>query len=167
MRVRPPPPAPKFSIARALSNLRTIQIQPVYHWRRTVRPITLGFPMSATVTSPRNIRSRRRSKRLRLNVPVEVIAFQGETELFREAAHVACVSAHGGLLVTVANLAAGQVLRLINRSTQEHQDCRVVHVESADNSKWAAGFEFLQPAVNFWQISFPPLSGRLAEESCN
>jgi hypothetical protein len=123
--------------------------------------------MSATVTSPRNIRFRRRSKRLRLHVPVEVIAFQGETELFREAAHVACVSAHGGLLVTVASLAAGQILRLINRSTQERQDCRVVHAEATEGSKWAAGFEFLQPAGNFWQISFPPQTGRLAEEGCN
>lgn len=117
--------------------------------------------MSATVTSARQLRSRRRSKRLRLNVPVEVIAFQGETELFREAAHVASVSAHGGLLVTAASLAAGQVLRLVNRTTREHQDCRVVHVESTEGSKWAAGFEFLQPAGNFWQISFPPLN------SCN
>jgi len=111
--------------------------------------------MNPTLSSSR-IRARRRSKRLRLTVPVDVIAFEGETELFREAAHVSCVSAHGGLLVMAAGVAIGQVLRLINRNTREHQDCRVVHVESAQN-KWAAGVEFLQPAGNFWQISFPPV----------
>ncbi|MFZ0640610.1 MAG: PilZ domain-containing protein [Candidatus Acidiferrales bacterium] len=112
--------------------------------------------MNPTLSSSRQLKARRRSKRLRLTVPVDVIAFEGENELFREAAHVSCVSAHGGLVVMAASVAIGQVLRLINRNTREHQDCRVVHVESAEN-KWAAGVEFLQPAGNFWQISFPPL----------
>ncbi|MGC1106247.1 MAG: PilZ domain-containing protein [Candidatus Acidiferrales bacterium] len=107
--------------------------------------------------SPSRIRARRRSKRLRLVVPVDVIGFEGETELFREAAHMHCVSAHGGLVVMAASVAIGQVLQLVNRNTRERQDCRVVHVENAENSKWAAGVEFLQPAGNFWQISFPPL----------
>lgn len=61
----------------------------------------------------------------------------------------------------------GQVLRIVNRNTREHQDCRVVNVESAEGRKWAAGIEFLQPAGNFWQISFPSLNPRAVEESCN
>lgn len=114
--------------------------------------------MSSTLSIPRPTRTRRRSKRLRLTVPVDVIAFQGETELFRESTQVSCVSAHGGLVVLAAAVSTGQVIRLINRQTREHQDCRVVNVESAEHSKWAAGIEFLEPAGNFWQISFPPLN---------
>ncbi|MGB6877587.1 MAG: hypothetical protein WBD87_16300 [Candidatus Acidiferrales bacterium] len=114
--------------------------------------------MNPTLSSSRQLKARRRSKRLRLTVPVDVIAFEGENEVFRESALVCCVSAHGGLVVLAASVSAGQVLRLVNRSTREHQDCRVVHVESAESSKWAAGVEFLQPAGNFWQISFPPLN---------
>lgn len=122
----------------------------------------------ATVLAPsRNIRARRRSKRLRLTVPVDVIAFQDQAELFRESAQVQCVSAHGGLVLMAGAVAVGQVLRIINRTTREHQDCRVVNVESAEGSKWAAGIEFIQPAGNFWQISFPPLNARLLEEACN
>ncbi|MFZ3243606.1 MAG: PilZ domain-containing protein, partial [Candidatus Acidiferrales bacterium] len=116
-----------------------------------------GFMNPTLSSTTRQLKSRRRSKRLRLTVPVDVIAFEGETELFREAAHVSSVSAHGGLVVMAAGVAIGQVLRLINRNTREHQDCRVVHVESAQN-KWTAGVEFLQPAGNFWQISFPALT---------
>lgn len=63
-------------------------------------------------------------------------------------------------------VAVGQVLRIINRHTREHQDCRVVNVESAEG-KWAAGIEFLEPAGNFWQISFPSLTPRPLEEACN
>lgn len=109
----------------------------------------------------RQSRAQRRSKRLRLTIPVEVTAFDGDTELFRESARVQCVSAHGGLVILNASVATGQVLRLINRHTQEHQDCRVVNVEAAEDNKCAAGVEFLRPAGNFWQVSFPPLNGRL------
>lgn len=117
--------------------------------------------MSATITAPRPVRARRRSKRLQLTVPVEIIAFEGQTELFRESAQVHCVSAHGGLIVMAGPVTIGQVLRLTNRNTREQQECRVVNLEIAENSKWAAGIEFVQPtaAGNFWQISFPPLIG--------
>lgn len=120
----------------------------------------------APVLAPSRTRARRRSKRLRLTVPVDVIAFQGQAELFRESAQVQCVSAHGGLVLIAEAVAIGQVLRIVNRNTREQQDCRVVNVETAEG-KWAAGIEFLQPAGNFWQISFPPLNPRLSEEVCN
>lgn len=123
--------------------------------------------MGATVAATRQGRARRRSKRLRLIVPVDVIAFEGQKELFRELAQMQCVNAHGGLVVVGASVAIGQVLRVVNRHTREHQDCRVVHVEAAENSKWAAGIEFLQPAGNFWQISFPLMVPRFAEDNCN
>jgi hypothetical protein len=123
-------------------------------------PLPWGFMNS--ILSATRLKLRRRSKRLRLNVPVEVIAFDGERELFRETAQMRCVNAHGGLLVTDASVSAGQVLRLINKQTQEGQDCRVVHVESTENSKWASGIEFLQPAANFWQISFPAITASSA-----
>lgn len=118
---------------------------------------------AATISAPRQIRARRRSKRLRLTVPVDVIAFEGEKELFRESAQMHCVNAHGGLVVMVATVTIGQVLRLINRNTREQQECRVVNLETAQDSKWAAGIEFVQPdaAGNFWQISFP------ATNNCN
>ncbi len=111
---------------------------------------------------PRPTRAQRRSKRLRLVVPVEVVAFEGESQIFRESAQVRCVSAHGGLVILAPSVSVGQTLRLINRRTQQHQDCRVVNVEETDDGKCAAGVEFLEAAQNFWQISFPPLNPRVA-----
>lgn len=122
---------------------------------------------ATTVAATRQGRARRRSKRLRLTVPVDVIALDGQKELFRESAQMQCVNAHGGLVVVAANVSIGQVLRVVNRNTREHQDCRVVNVEATGNSKWAAGIEFLQAAHNFWQISFPSLAPRFTEEGCN
>lgn len=123
--------------------------------------------MPPVLAPSRHTRVRRRSKRLRLTVPVEIVASQDGSELFRESAQVQCVSAHGGLVVMAGAVSVGQILRIINRNTREHQDCRVVNVESAEGSKWAAGIEFLEPAGNFWQISFPAISARPGEEACN
>lgn len=109
----------------------------------------------------------RRSKRLRLVIPVEVLAFEGETQLFRESTQVQCVSAHGGLVLLSAPVSVGQSLRITNRRTQEHQDCRIVNVEATDDNKFAAGVEFIRPAGNFWQISFPPLNPRLVVATQN
>lgn len=123
--------------------------------------------METAATATRQGRARRRSKRLRLTVPVDVIAFEGPNEVFREAAEMQCVNAHGGLVVVGASVVIGQVLRVVNRNTREQQECRVVNVETAENSKWAAGIEFLQPAGNFWQISFPPVVPRFAGDNLN
>lgn len=107
----------------------------------------------------------RRSKRLKLAVPVEVTAFEGEAEAFREATQVMSVNAHGGLLVLESSVRHGQTLRVVNQRSLEEQECRVVNVEAAANGKWAVGIEFTSAAANFWQISFPPVSSRVASES--
>jgi hypothetical protein len=112
-------------------------------------------------------RAQRRSKRLKLVVPVEVIAFEGESEAFREATEMLSVNAHGGLVALAANVQPGQTLRLVNQRTTEQQDCRVVNVGSADGGKSAVGLEFVSPAANFWQISFPPLLPRAILSSSN
>ena len=112
-------------------------------------------------------RIHRRSKRLQLVVPVEVIAYEGEGEAFREATRMLSVNANGGLLVLDGSVSRGQVLRLVNKRTTEHQECRVVNVDAAEDGKWAVGIEFTRPAANFWQISFPLLSPRTTPEDRN
>ncbi|HEV2288454.1 MAG TPA: PilZ domain-containing protein [Candidatus Acidoferrales bacterium] len=107
----------------------------------------------------------RRSKRLKLAVPVEVTALEGEAEAFREATQVMDVNAHGGLLILEASVRHGQTLRVRNRHSQEQQECRVVNIEAAAGGKWAVGIEFTSPAETFWQISFPPSAPRAATES--
>ncbi len=70
------------------------------------------------------------------------------------------VNANGGLLVLDGPVTHGQVLRLVNRRTAEHQECRVVNVDACEDGKSAVGVEFIGSAGNFWQISFPPITTR-------
>ena len=112
-------------------------------------------------------RAQRRSKRLQLVVPVEVIAFEGESEAFREATRMLSVNANGGLLVLGGSVSHGQVLHLVNQRTAEHQECRVVNVDTCEGGKSAVGVEFIRPAGNFWQISFPPITPRITSSSRN
>jgi len=112
-------------------------------------------------------RAQRRSKRLRLVVPVEVIAFEGESDAFREAARMLSVNANGGLLILGRPVTRGQVLRLVNRRTAEQQECRVVSVDACEGGKSAVGVEFVGAAGNFWQISFPPITPRITSNDSN
>jgi len=112
-------------------------------------------------------RAHRRSKRLRLVVPVEVIVLEGEAEAFREATQMLSVNANGGLVVLGGSVRRGQTVRLVNRRTTEHQECRVVNLEAAEDGRWAVGVEFIRPASNFWQISFPPLRPRITPDERN
>ncbi|HVB36503.1 MAG TPA: hypothetical protein VND42_04615 [Candidatus Acidoferrales bacterium] len=66
-----------------------------------------------------------------------------------------------------ASVSRGQLLRLVNKRTAEHQECRVVNIGEAEDGKWAVGVEFTQPAANFWQISFPPITSGIAPASSN
>jgi hypothetical protein len=112
-------------------------------------------------------RAQRRSKRLRLVVPVEVIAFEGESEAFREATRMLFVNANGGLLVLGGTVSHGQVLQLVNQRTAEQQECRVINVDACEDGKSAVGVEFIGHAGNFWQISFPPINPRITSNSRN
>jgi len=112
-------------------------------------------------------RAQRRSKRLRLVVPVEVIAFEGGSEAFREAARMLSVNANGGLLILGRPVSRGQVLRLVNRRTSEQQECRVVSVDACEAGKSAVGVEFVGAAGNFWQICFPPVTPRITSNNNN
>ncbi len=100
-------------------------------------------------------------------IPVEVIAFEGEAEAFREPAQMLSVNAHGGLVMLAGSVKEGQMLRLVNRRTTEQQPCRVVSIGPADCGKSAVGIEFVTPALNFWQISFPPVLSRVPVQSQN
>ena len=144
-----------------------MQSPPPYHCRVSGTPVLCSFMSSPEFQVMRGTRAQRRSKRLQLVVPVEVIAFEGESEAFREATRMLSVNANGGLLILGGSVSRGQVLRLVNRRTAEHQECRVVNVDACEDGKSAVGVEFVGPAGNFWQISFPPITPRIAPNSRN
>ena len=101
----------------------------------------------------------RRSKRLVLSVPVHVFGQDIFLESFNEFAHMLSVNAHGGALALSARVQKGQRILVVNKSTGQEQECRVVDVGSLQGGKWTVGIELLAPVGNFWKINFPACSG--------
>ena len=100
--------------------------------------------------------SRRRSQRVILSIPVTV-KWQGpDGREVEETTASMVLNAHGVLLALAATLEEGQTLRLVNRTTDQEEKCRVVYLGPVTAGKVQVGLEFLQPAPEFWHISFPP-----------
>ena len=100
-------------------------------------------------------RQLRRSKRLVLSIPVHVFGQDVFTESFNEFTHMLSVNAHGGALALAARVQKGQRILLVNKSTGQEQECRVVHVGSMQEGKWTVGIELVDPLPNFWKVNFP------------
>jgi hypothetical protein len=76
-------------------------------------------------------------------------------ESFNEFTHMLSVNAHGGALALAARVTQGQRILVVNKSTGQEQECRVVDVGSLQDGKWTVGIELLEPVANFWKINFP------------
>lgn len=100
-------------------------------------------------------RQLRRSKRLALSVSVRVFGKDAFLESFNEFTHTLSVNAHGAALALAAKVEKGRSILVVNRNTGEERECRIVHVGSMKDGKWAIGIEFVQPVANFWKINFP------------
>ena len=98
----------------------------------------------------------RRSKRLGLSIRVHVFGQDIFLESFNEFTHMLSVNAHGGALALAARVGPGQSILLVNKSTGEEQECRVVDVGSLQDDKWTVGIELVEPSAKFWKINFPP-----------
>ena len=99
---------------------------------------------------------RRRSMRVLLSIPIQVSGSGADGEEFKEDTRTLVVNAHGALIALAAAVAAGQQVRLTNRSTRDARDCRVVHVGNANGGKVQMGIEFTEPSATFWHVDFPP-----------
>lgn len=106
-------------------------------------------------TQTRLDRPLRRSKRLGLSIRVHVFGQDIFLESFNEFTHMLSVNAHGGAVALAAKVKKGQSILLVNKSTGEEQECRVVDVGSLQDGKWAVGIELVEPASKFWKINFP------------
>ncbi|HJY86814.1 MAG TPA: hypothetical protein VKE24_08250 [Candidatus Acidoferrales bacterium] len=94
---------------------------------------------------------RRRSNRLRPPVPVIVFGYRTDGAFFHEDTMTQQGNAHGGLLCLAASVKTGQSLWLTNKLTQKQEECHVVRVGSSRREKTDVGFEFAQPAPEFWR----------------
>ncbi len=112
----------------------------------------------STQTKPRE--GERRSKRLTLEVSVLVYGRTADSSPFRELTSTLAVNAHGALLALAAKVKKGQIILLVHQNTREERECRVAYVGPEYEGKRKVGVAFTQPALNFWQIYFPPVNSK-------
>ncbi len=98
----------------------------------------------------------RRSKRLPLRLPVLVYGRARDRRFFKEEASTLLVNAHGGLIALKGRVGLGQAIFLVNKATQEEQECLVAYVGLGRGGKSDVGIAFKHSAPNFWGVDFPP-----------
>ena len=98
---------------------------------------------------------RRRSQRVVLSMPVVVFEPQSNRKEPIEKARTLSVSRHGGLMTMRVSVQCGQSLMVTNPYSRVSQECRVVYVTPGKEESRQVGFEFLGPAISFWNIEFP------------
>lgn len=102
--------------------------------------------------------NRRRSQRVFLVVPVDVVWTRSDGLRVREPAHTEVVNAHGALLRIDAKLPRGAEVQLIHRKTHNSTRARVVSMCPAEKDGVPRiAFELAEPSETFWGISIPPI----------
>jgi hypothetical protein len=110
-------------------------------------------------TGPSNVDSgpnRRRSQRVFLRVPIEVIARGPNGQHTAEDTFTSVVNAHGTIFPLSLKVEVGQKIILKHKDTEEEQPVKVVRTSPAAEGKTDVAAEFLRPAPKFWRVAFPP-----------
>lgn len=98
----------------------------------------------------------RRSQRIELIVPVVVYRPPGEGPQFYETTQTLVVNAHGALIALTDLVAPRQLLRMQNRNSGEHLECRVVSVKKPSVGPPKVAVEFTKATPAFWRMAYPP-----------
>ena len=106
------------------------------------------------IESPQDLR---RSSRIIVSIPLEVLFQNPDGKETRAAATTKYVNKHGALLLTEQPFPAGSEVTLHIPHLEREQPCRVVWVsERKDKTgRYGLGIE-LPNAENFWGVQFPP-----------
>jgi len=101
-------------------------------------------------------KSRRRSGRVLLRVPLQLSAKLPDGKRISIEAHTLVVNAHGGLLDVGMEMPRGQQVILSNSRTDKVASGKVLRVEGSETGRFSVAFEFEFPAPSFWPVNFPP-----------
>ena len=100
------------------------------------------------------VKKRRRSQRVMMSLPLTVSGESADGP-FSEETHTIVVNAHGALITLAAKISNQQMLRLKSPLHSEEQICRVTYMGPVTAGRTQLGVEFVEPAPQFWQITFP------------
>jgi hypothetical protein len=94
--------------------------------------------------------NRRRSKRVKVRIPV-VVRFQtANKQSVSEKTHTLIVSDHGALILLAASVEMQQIIRLENLASGEELLCRVTNLGPSFMGKTQVAVEFVMPTPGFW-----------------
>jgi hypothetical protein len=105
----------------------------------------------------------RRSLRVAIDMPVEVVGQSVNGKDFRQATRTTVVSALGAHLILAATTEIEPSILLINKKTGAEVQCRLVYQKRIESGKAELGIEFVDPQPRFWGIAFPPEDWSRAE----
>jgi hypothetical protein len=88
-------------------------------------------------------------------VPIVVYGQNRTVGGFHEETNSNLVSAHGGLVSLTARVSVDETVLVVNKATQEEQECRVTYVHALEGPKKKVGLALLRSAPNFWGLNFP------------
>ncbi len=94
----------------------------------------------------------RSSKRISLHVPVLVYGWSKGEGSFHEETTTLLVNASGGLVTLAAKVGLGDTIFVVNKTTQQEQECRVAYVGVELQGKIRVGVAFKREAPSFWRI---------------
>ena len=105
---------------------------------------------------PSQVENKRRSERVRLQIPIVVMTESVEHEKMEEETQTMVVNAHGGLLKLQMEVLAGQPIVLVNPVSGAEVSAKVVRVVNPPGGYTGVAFEFAEPSPHFWPVEFPP-----------
>ena len=106
-------------------------------------------------------REQRRSERVKLSIPVIVLAETREREQVQEETVTSVVNAHGGLFKLKMEVLVGQPIVVVNPLTNKEVSCRIVRVDELPSGGFGVAFAFDTPAPDFWPLTTPPVDWNL------
>lgn len=93
----------------------------------------------------------RSGERKVLRVPVLLYGWVRSSGSFHEETQTQVVNPSGALVVLHTPVELGETFFLVNKVTQEEQECRVAYVAAGERGTTRAGVAFRQPLAGFWR----------------
>lgn len=101
---------------------------------------------------------RRRTERLFLRYPIQVVGADAGGRPFGETTHTIVVNRHGGRILLKTEVSPGQTIKITQVVSGREADFRVVGLAGPSDiggGEW--GVECRDENLNFWGINFPPM----------
>jgi len=98
---------------------------------------------------------RRRSQRVTLRIPIMVSEPDANHRAGMERTHTLAVNRCGGLIALRSSVNHGQSLFMTHTISRVSKECRVVYLGPHHKDIRQVGVEFVDPATEFWNITFP------------